>query len=93
MKQINFSITKEETEQINAICNRALKMFPNLSDKMSLTMDITATHKNGTPLDLPKLMSFDGGNFAHDIFGIMKHINRRTGELEDCFLPRCSKHD
>lgn len=92
MKQINWSATGEEIDLISKIANRAVKNF-HIQDKMNLTMDISATHLNGTPLDLQKFLDFDDSNFMHDIYGIMDNINRRTGELDNCFLPRCSKHD
>jgi hypothetical protein len=54
-------------------------------------MDITATHLNGTPLDLDKFLKFDSPDFGHDIYGIMRFIDRNTGKLTNGFLPRCSK--
>jgi hypothetical protein len=51
-------------------------------------MDITAAHCNGMTLNLTALLNADDANFAHDIGGIVQHINRQTGELENCFVPR-----
>jgi hypothetical protein len=51
-------------------------------------MDICATHLNGCPLKLEELLAADDMNFAHDVFGIRRHIDRTTGELQDCFVPR-----
>jgi len=28
----------------------------------------------------------------HDVSGIARHLNRETGRLEGCFLPRFSDH-
>lgn len=92
MKQINFKTTKNDFNLIIEIVKRA-KHELEITDTQSLSMDITAVHLNDIALDLPKLLNADLGNFGHDIFGIMRHINRRTGKLEDCFLPRCVKHD
>ena len=58
--------------------------------EMEIEMDVTAVHCNGCPLDLEKLLAFDAFNFAHDINGIRRHLNRQTGKLEDFFLPRCA---
>ena len=55
-----------------------------------MAMDITATHLNGTKLDLQKFVDFDDFNFCHDVVGIMDHVDRNTGKLNNCFLPRCS---
>jgi hypothetical protein len=57
-------------------------------DRMTITMDVIATHANGCPLDLDRLLHADDSNFIHDVFGIRRHINRTNGQLEDCFLPR-----
>jgi hypothetical protein len=59
-------------------------------DLLETEMDITATHCNGCPLDLEKFLAAPDGDFGHDVFGIRHHINRRTGELENMFLPRCA---
>jgi len=59
-------------------------------EKMAAIMDISATHSNGTPLKLQELLDADDMNFAHDVFGILANINRRTGQLENCFVPRYS---
>ena len=59
--------------------------------KTTFVMDLTACHANGNPLRLAELLAADDGNFAHDIFGINRHLNRQTGELMDCFSPRYSR--
>lgn len=89
-KHVQFKATKEEQQAINRIVDRALLMNPE-ADRLSLNMDITACHANGCPLDFEKLESFDAFNFAHDVFGISRHIDRNTGELTRCFLPHCAK--
>jgi hypothetical protein len=53
-------------------------------------MDVTACHLNGTKLDLEQLLAFDDFNFCHDVFGIARHLDRSTGALQNCFLPRCA---
>ena len=85
---INWGATKEEYEKISAICKRAddVKRFG-----MDLQMDMAATHCNGCPLDLEKLLNAPEFDFYHDIYGIINNLNRNTGELENCFLPRCAK--
>lgn len=40
------------------------------------------------PLDLDRLESFDDGNLAHDVGGILRHADAE-GVLQDCFSPRC----
>lgn len=43
------------------------------------------------PLDFDRLLTFDDGNFLHDMSGIYRHFDRQTKQLTDCFSPRCSK--
>lgn len=92
---MNFNATKDETTLIRKAAVRALAMDraangANAQDIMDWSMDLTACHCNGTPLDLEKLNAFDNFNFAHDAFGISRHIDRTTGKLKNCFLPRCA---
>ena len=56
--------------------------------KLDLFMDINCVYDL---IDIDKLMQFDAFNFLHDIYGIIQNLNRRTGKLENNFLPRCSK--
>lgn len=58
------------------------------TSKLDTMMDITATHLNGCPLDLQRLLDADDGSFAHDVFGIARHLDRDTCQLGGCFLPR-----
>ncbi len=93
---MNFNATKEDAALLRQAAIRARKMDieangPHAQDIMDWSMDLTACHCNGTPLDLDKLLAFDDFNFAHDAFGISRHINRTTGRLKDCFLPRASR--
>lgn len=89
---VKFEATKTEQNTIRLIANRAEQLGLNVkNDRLTSLMDLEATHCNGTPLDFDKFLAFDDFNFAHDFFGIKDCINRRTGELKNCFVPRCSK--
>ena len=93
MEAINFSVTNEEMSLIIELSKRAAILASKAGGHyplMDCQMDLAATHLNGNPLDLEKLMDFDDANFNHDIVGIKVNINRNTGELENCFSPRCS---
>lgn len=87
---INWNATREEHKLMHDIGLRALGMIPELR-MVEIMMDLEACHCNGCPLDLERLRTFPDLDFAHDVFGIRRHINRTTGQLEDCFLPRCAK--
>lgn len=89
--QISFKVSKYEAQIIVKIAQRTVR-YAQLADVeydlMEADMDITACHANGTPIKLDALLAADDFNFGHDVFGIRRHINRRTGQLENCFLPR-----
>ena len=55
---------------------------------LDATMDVDACHNNDCPLKLQELLEADDFNFAHDVFGIRANIDRTTGKLQNCFVPR-----
>jgi hypothetical protein len=86
---INWDVSRVEADLISAICTRADTLVPGHGMKYhTLLMDITACHANGTPLDLHRLLEASPQDLAHDVFGIARHIDRETGKLTGCFLPR-----
>lgn len=84
---LSFKINKSDSELISSIVTRAQQIEKSL-DCLSLRMDLMACHANGCPMNFQKLLDADDFNFTHDVSGIMRHLNRKTGKLEDCFLPR-----
>jgi len=95
MAIINWSVSDTDRDLIDRIVDRAMRDMPiaiwyNIN-RQALRMDITATHANGNPLDLARLLNdFPAFDFSHDIAGIVGHLNRSTGKLEDWFVPRCT---
>ena len=87
---VKFNISKQDSKLVSSIVARAQRMEKRI-DNLSLTMDLTACHANGCPMDFKRLLDADDFNFTHDVGGITRHLNRETGQLEDCFLPRFSK--
>jgi hypothetical protein len=93
---VKFNATRAEQKIITKIVDRAFAMAGNVGhslDRMATDMDITACHCNGNPLRLQELLDADDFNFSHDVFGIQRHINRETGKLENCFLPRFTRYN
>jgi hypothetical protein len=97
MTRINWAVSNEDRAAIKKIVMRyeriAKKIHGNLDEKyerQNLSMDITACHLNGTPLDLSNLLKSPDFDFIHDLAGISRHINRTNGRLESHFLPRCA---
>ena len=88
---IYWDVTKEDAQTISEIVNRAQKLGLKAGkefDRLNLVMDLTACHLHGCPLKLKELLATDDFNFAHDVFGIARHIDRGSGALTDCFVPR-----
>ena len=95
MAQISFSVRQHESDAITRIAERAQQLDRKHNGRlarklMDWRMDITATHANGNPLRLDALADADDFNFAHDVFGICRHLDRSTGELTGFFSPRFS---
>lgn len=89
-----FTGNKHEADLIHSIARKAsaLALHHNIDYPiLDATMDITACHVNGMPLELEKLKAAPTLDFMHDVFGIRKNINRITGTIENCFVPRCAQ--
>jgi len=89
-KMISFTATASEFDTIGRIADRAIKLDKRIN-RRHVTMDITACHANGNPLDLEELLTADDFNFTHDVFGITRYLDRTTGKLTDCFVPRYTR--
>lgn len=78
----------EDGETATAIANRAkdLPVYQG-TPVVEIMLDLAAVHFH-TPLRLEALLAADDFNFAHDMGGIAVNLNRNTGELMNCFLPR-----
>ena len=91
--KMNWHTSLLEAKLIQKIASRAVLMAALAKvdyDFQTADMDVTACHTNGCALDLEKLLAADNANFGHDIFGIRRFIDRRTGQLMGNFLPRCA---
>jgi hypothetical protein len=55
--------------------------------KQDYMMDMAAANAD-VPINLDGLLAASDFDFAHDVFGIEKHLNRETGQLTGCFCPR-----
>jgi hypothetical protein len=89
----NFDTTKAQLTLISKIADRAHVLEHGAGaryrgqEQLTWMMDLSAV-MNSCPIDLAALLAADDVNFAHDVFGIRRHIDRETGELADCFVPR-----
>jgi hypothetical protein len=86
----NFEATREEIDLMSKIAARAVAELDHPDSQLHIIMDLNVAH-NDIPLDFERLLEFPKFDFSHDIYGIRQHLNRDTGKIEDCFLPRCAK--
>lgn len=96
MKTLSFKTSAFESAVIDRITDRAVMLTKKHGityDTQTAMMDLIACHCNGCPLDLSRLEHAPEADFAHDVLGIRRHIDRSTGELRDCFLPRTALLD
>lgn len=88
---VSFNVSGDDAYLIDRIVERAEELclaHGHTLDHLSTTMDLTAVHANGCPLDLTALAAADNFNLMHDVGGIARHLDRETGKLRDFFRPR-----
>lgn len=86
---MNPHLTFDAIEATLPVFKRALKLYQELDvdcDSLSLHMDLALCHQT-TLLDLERLLEARDADFAHDVGGIVRHLDRETGHLKDCFVP------
>lgn len=94
MSAVSFAVSPGDYRLIEQIAERATRLHIRFGiggpawRLQDAQMDITAVHANGTPLRLCDLLLADDANFGHDVFGIRRYLNRNTGQLTSCFVPR-----
>jgi bisphosphoglycerate-independent phosphoglycerate mutase (AlkP superfamily) len=74
-KTISFKTTAEDFDLIAKVADRYQSMErQHRRDRMSIVMDFCAVQNSSTPLDLARMLEADDFNFAHDAFGIARHL-------------------
>ncbi len=87
--------TRIRFETIGKICDRTEAIIKQSTviniqiERMSLFMDIDHATRQ-FKINPQSLLDLDHHNFTHDVFGIVSHMNRSNGLVEDCFVPRCA---
>ena len=93
---INWDLSLEEEVLVGKIAEKAIKqvklIYPKIS-KLDLIMNIVAVHNENGKLRLEDWLNADDQNFYHDIFGIMRHIDKETGKLKNFFEPRFTDYE
>lgn len=92
---LNWDLPETDALLVHSIVSRArqcmLIMGAPAPDTLALTMDVTACHNHGCQLDLVGLSKAGDGDLVHDVIGISRHIDRSSGQLQSCFVPRFSR--
>ncbi len=81
-----LNTTKEDLRIIGQLAARAIELGVPRA-QMDLVMDLELAHSE-TPLRLRDMEGAQPSDLIHDVAGIVRHLDRETGELRDCFLPR-----
>lgn len=63
--------------------------FGVVLDPLRLMLDLSAAKSSIPTINFEALLESEDDDFAHDISGVIKNLNRETGHLENNFLLRC----
>lgn len=88
---VNWNAPEGDIRLAGQVANRAVKVWREMGrelDYQQISLDLVACHANGCPMDFAAMLAAGESDFVHDIAGIQRHIDRETGQLRDCFLPR-----
>ncbi|OUJ13838.1 hypothetical protein [Acetobacter okinawensis] len=97
---VKFTATPKEMEIIIRISRRVAELYVARGEEiipmdvmLDIQMDLCAVHSSGCPMDFSRLENADDFNLMHDVAGIARHLDRRTGKLTDMFRPRFAKKE
>ncbi len=104
--QSNFDIPSDKCRTILLIADRVMSLLePEVLRKVSaevlpdvthtqLQMNLESVLLTCPNIDLEKTLDFDDFNFAHNLLGILAHLDRTDypADLTHCFLPRCAEY-
>jgi hypothetical protein len=80
-----------EMRVIGKIADRAVNLYAQNDirvDRTDVLLDVMTVHNRVQKLRLDDLLTADDVNFAHDIGGINRHLDRDNYALMDGFRPR-----
>ena len=92
MIELHAAICKrfEELQNQSQLDTKGIRHRNPYGDRQSRLMDLEAVHQ-GLDMDWQGLLDAKDGDFMHDVGGIHRHMDRSTGILGDCFLPRYAR--
>jgi hypothetical protein len=95
---LSFRVTRAERLTIHAIARRAIADLQALSaeglGELDIQLMLTVCHGNAQRLNLDGLLAADPFCFAHDILGLVRHLDPDKGQIAGPFRPRfCAPRD
>lgn len=90
-KAMNFGVTDDEIIMIDKIVRRFAALCAEHGKQLAIVetmMDIVLTHTQNHKLNFIGLLLTNDNDFAMDVIGIIKNMDRTTGKLTNGFKPR-----
>lgn len=84
----NMNLEHNDFVLVMKVAKRAADALGSLPPLQDIELALTACHLNDVPLDFERMLTADMDDVSHDIYGILKHIDPKTGQLGSGFLPR-----
>lgn len=88
-QEIKLAFRRYEAILIAKIAKRARELGDERPAD-EIEADIAAVQASDCPMRLMELFTADDFDFRHDVDGIARHLDRKTGELGP-FWPRCAR--
>lgn len=91
---LQWDVTPEDMDTIKRIAQRLFDMADEFKipvDRHMIAMEVACVHCNSCPLELWQLLASSGDDFSHDVLGINRFLDRKTGQLMNGFKPRFAK--
>jgi len=93
LDDIDWKISQEDEALIRKIVNRVAEHAFDKFDVVSAMMDVYVVHRYICPLDLKRMADGKDADIIHDVYGIMKNLNRNSIKLKNYFIPRFELRD
>lgn len=92
--EVSFRVSQDDDRLIEGCVGRALihgMLRPTNESVVMAMMDLSAAKAQGCPIDFLRLLLSPDSDFRHDMRGIFENIDRVTGMVGNCFVPRCAR--
>ena len=93
-RHVSFDVSEEDRALIADIVERAVAegLVEDAPDAREwLRLDLSTCKAQGCDIDFARLLGFGPFSFSHDIQGIINTLDRDTGRLMWCFIPRSAR--